>query len=76
MMYSRTKSALDSRARRAAQRIGLMARKTRWRAGTFDNWGEFMLIEPFTNAVVDGARFDMYAEEVIAYCGEGLAARN
>jgi hypothetical protein len=55
--------ALDSRARRAAR-----ARKSRWRAGTVDNLGGFMLIDPYINAVVDGSRFDMSAEEVLEHC--------
>jgi hypothetical protein len=29
----------DSQARRAAQRIGLLARKSRWRRDTVDNHG-------------------------------------
>lgn len=69
-MHSQTDNALDSRARRAAARVDLVARKSRWRAGTIDNYGEFMLIDPFTNAVVGGSRFDMSAEEIIAYCEE------
>jgi hypothetical protein len=40
------------------------------RAGTIDNYGEFMLTDPFTNAVVAGFRFDISAVEVIAYCSE------
>jgi hypothetical protein len=60
--------ALDARARRAARRVGLMARKSRWRAGTVDNLGGFMLIDPYINAMVDGSRFDMSAEEVLEHC--------
>jgi hypothetical protein len=65
-----TAQALEARARRAAKRIGLVAKKTRWRAGSVDNYGGFMLIDPGTNFVQAGVRFDMSAEEVIAYCTE------
>jgi hypothetical protein len=61
-------NAMEQRARRAARRVGLMARKTRWRANTVDNHGGFMLIEPRGNYPVAGFRFDLTAEQVIAYC--------
>jgi hypothetical protein len=46
--------ALDARARRAARREGLMARKSRWRVGTIDNLGGYRLINPRHNICVDG----------------------
>jgi hypothetical protein len=63
-----TSESLDARARRAAKRVGLYARKSRWRAGSIDNYGEFMLVDPSTNLAVAGFRFDMSPEEVIEYC--------
>jgi hypothetical protein len=63
-----TANALDQRARRAAKRAGLVARKSRWRAGTVDNFGGFQLIDARHNFVVDGALFDLSAEEVIKIC--------
>jgi hypothetical protein len=65
--------ALDSKARRAARKVGLVAYKSRWRAGSIDNYGEFMLVEPDGNYPVAGFRWDMTAEEVIEYCKEGAA---
>jgi hypothetical protein len=65
--------ALDSAARRAAQRVGLIARKSRWRVGTIDNHGEFMLVEPMHNICVAGPRWDMTAQEVIEYCAEATS---
>jgi hypothetical protein len=44
-----------------------MARKSRWRAGSVDNFGGYMLIDQ-SNRIVAGVRFDMSAEEVVAYC--------
>jgi hypothetical protein len=63
-----TDPRIDHRARRAAKRVGLVARKSRRRAGTVDNHGGFQLIEPLTNAVVRGERFDMSAEDVLEFC--------
>jgi len=61
-------SALESRARRVAKRIGLQARKSRWRANSIDNFGDFMIIDPVGNYVVAGARFDFTAQDVIDFC--------
>jgi hypothetical protein len=66
-----SEQALDARARRAAQRVGLVARKSRWRANSIDNFGGFMLVDPYSNLVVDGSRFDLSAEYVIDYCRSG-----
>ena len=62
-----TKKAVDARARRAARRAGLIARRSRWRRDSIYNFGEFMLIERYSNGVVAGQRFDLSAEDVIAY---------
>jgi len=59
--------ALDARARRAAKRIGMMARKSR-RQISLDNLGGFMLIDPRMNIVIDGSRFELSADDVIARC--------
>ena len=61
---------LDGMARRAARRAGLCAKKTRWRAGSVDNHGGYILLEEEQNYVVAGARFDLSAEEVIKFCTE------
>jgi hypothetical protein len=45
---------IEHRARRAARRVGLVARKSRWRAGTIDNLGGFQLIKPLPNVVAGG----------------------
>ena len=64
----------EQRARRAAKRVGLVAKKSRWRSGTVDNFGEFRLIEPFHNIVVGGVRFDMTADDVIEFCRKRVAS--
>jgi hypothetical protein len=65
-----SKLALDARARRAAKKVGLLAKKSRWRVGTVDNLGGFMLMNPYTNGIVGGSRFDLSAEVVIDFCRE------
>jgi hypothetical protein len=61
-------SVSDGKARRAAKERGFLAIKRRWRRGTVDNFGGFMLIEPRSNCVVAGARFDLSPEDVVKYC--------
>ena len=61
-------TAIEARARRAALKVGLIARKTRWRHGSIDNFGGFAIIEPVHNGIVAGWRFDLTPEEVIEYC--------
>jgi hypothetical protein len=63
-------AAQEARARRAAARVGLKARKTRWRQGSIDNLGSFQLIDPAHNVIVAGARFDLSATDVIHYCSD------
>jgi hypothetical protein len=58
--------AREARARRAARRAGLIARKSR--LNSIDNFGEFMLVDPSTNFAVAGSRFDLSAEDVIEIC--------
>ncbi len=61
-------SKLNAAARRAAKRVGLQARKSRARTISIGNHGEFMLVDPTSNSVVGGERFDMSAQEVIDWC--------
>ena len=64
----RAEKALEQRARRAAKRMGLTAVKSRKGIGSVDNFGGFMLVDAFLNIIEAGQRFDLSAEEVIAYC--------
>jgi hypothetical protein len=59
--------ALESRARRAAKRIGLEACKSRC-AFSIDNLGGFMIRDPMRNFVVAGSRFEYTAQDVIDFC--------
>ena len=69
-MQAISEKAMDARARRAAKRVGLFATKSRWHGFSLDNHGHFMLVDPSSNSVVGGQRFDMTAEEVIESCRE------
>jgi hypothetical protein len=50
---------MESRVRRAAEKNGLRAIKSRWRRGTKDNKGGWQIIEPRTREVVAGEQFDL-----------------
>ena len=68
-MLALTEAHLEARARRAAKRVGLLARKSRQRR-SLDNHGGFMLVEPRRNYLVAGEHFDLTAEDVIDWCRE------
>ena len=63
-MHSKQK---DNAARRSAKRVGLLAMKSR-RALSSDNKDGYLLLNPRTNFIVCGERFDLSADDVIAFC--------
>jgi hypothetical protein len=69
-MNSSESQLLEARARRAARRVGLRVRKSRQRTyvPNMDNFGAYMLIDGERGYVVAGSKFDLSAEEVIAFC--------
>jgi hypothetical protein len=71
-MQNISEKALDQRARRAARRVGLLARKSRWRANSIDNLGGFQIVDPSNNFIVDGSRFDLSATDVMAYSSDDI----
>lgn len=70
---ARQKMRLETRARRTARTVGLAARKTRWHAGSVDNCGGFRLLDPHSNSVIAGEKFDLTPEQVIVLCAERKA---
>lgn len=52
MIERLSEQALEARARRGAQRAGCIAKKSRWRRDSIDNYGGFQLIDRYTNFVV------------------------
>jgi hypothetical protein len=64
----------DARARRAARRAGLIARKSRWRANTIVNQGGFRVVYQSDNLIVAGERYDLIARDVIEFCAQESSA--
>ena len=52
----------------AAKAAGYVARKSRWRAGSIDNFGGYMIVDPASNFPAAGFRYDMDAAAVIDWC--------
>ena len=65
---ARRDTALESRARREAKRVDLVATKSRCRKHTTDNHGGFQLVDPCRHAVVIGSKYHLSAEDVIEFC--------
>ena len=65
-----TDRRLENGARRAAKRLGYKARKSREHSLHMNNLGGFRIVDPNRNCVVAGEKFNMSAEEVIAWCEE------
>lgn len=67
----RAVKALEQRARRKAKSVGLVAIKSRKGVGSVDNLGGFRIFDAILGTIEAGERFDLTAEEVIAYCSAG-----
>jgi len=63
-----TDNAIEQRARRAAKRVKLIACKSRYRAGTGDNYGGFMILDPYRNVIIAGERYRLSAADVLEFC--------
>lgn len=59
---------IDRAAREAAASVGLRARRSRWRLGSHTNLGGFTLLDPETNEVVAGERFELTPADVVRLC--------
>lgn len=64
----RAVKALEQRARRKARSAGFVAIKSRNGVGSVDNLGGFRVTDAILGTIEAGERFDLTAEEVIAYC--------
>ena len=73
-MRTISEKTMDTRARRAARRVSLIARRSRWRRDTVDNYGGFQLIND-RNRIIAGYRFDLSPEEAIDYCSAQTGLR-
>lgn len=54
----------ENRLRRTARRLGLALRKSRVRSIHLDDFGEYMILDATSNAVVAGARSDYTIDDV------------
>jgi hypothetical protein len=53
--------SIEQKARRAARRVGLVARKSPLTGG-------FMIVDPLTDIPVAGFEYDLSADGVLNYC--------
>jgi hypothetical protein len=60
----------DDQARRAAKRVGLKARKSRWRANSIDNRGGFQIIDTMRNWIVAAEKYNYTADDVVEFCAK------
>ena len=60
----------EPQARGAAKRVGLQARKSRWRANSIDNRGGFQIIDPMRNWIVAAEKFNFTADDVVGFCAD------
>jgi len=56
--------ARENRLRRKARRLGLELRKSRARYIRVDDFGQYRLVNPHTNFIVAGERFDLSLDDV------------
>jgi len=60
----------DARLRRMARRHGYTVRKSRWRLDSPDNFGGYMIVDPASNLVAAGGRFDLTGSDVAAWLSD------
>ncbi|MCA3712715.1 MAG: hypothetical protein IM658_05475 [Phenylobacterium sp.] len=58
-----THARIDARLRRIARRHGYVLRRSR-RGFSLDNLGGYRIVDPYLNACVAGARFDLEPADV------------
>ena len=62
------KKATDSFVRREARKAGYIVRKCRRHTFDSSNWGGYMLLDPETLGIIDGAGYDLTPEAVLDWC--------
>lgn len=68
IMPSNIEKAVDSRARRAAQRVGLRAIKSRVKRVHYCNEGGYLLVDSQRGFVQYGRRYELSATDVLDIC--------
>ncbi len=64
-----TEASRERRLRKIAQKQGLLLRKSRSQL-SMDNQGGYMIVDPDTNVVVAGKRFDLDLDAVEAWLAD------
>lgn len=59
---------MEAKARRVARKAGLVVHKSRERDPHLHDLGGLQLVDPSTNKVVAGLRFELSPENVIEFC--------
>jgi hypothetical protein len=67
MENTKADHAKHQRARRAAQRAGFVARKSR-RYSPPNEFGGYMIIDPASNFPVNGFQYELTADDVLTLC--------
>lgn len=65
-----TDKARENRLRRWAARLGVYVRKSRARTWHFDDRGGYRIVDPFTNTVLAGEKFDLTMDDVEEFLQE------
>lgn len=65
-----TEKSIENRLRRQLSKEGYMLRKSRTRNWNIDDYGEYMITDPYTNMIVAGSRFDLSLEDVERFVNE------
>ncbi|MGI6225746.1 MAG: hypothetical protein ACOYJ1_05760 [Peptococcales bacterium] len=63
-MDSSKEKVRENYLRRQADRLGWALRKSRAKKWSIDNQGGYMIIDPFTNSVVFGEKYDLDLKDV------------
>jgi hypothetical protein len=57
----------EIKLRRWASRLGLVLHKSRARKWSIDNYQKYMIVNPYTNIIVAGQRYDLTLDAVEAF---------
>lgn len=66
----RSTAVHEARLRRLVRKQGYMLSRSRWRYDSIDNFGGFRIVDPFTNCVVAGSRWELTPAHVEEWLAE------
>ena len=62
-----TDKTKESRLRRHLRKHGVRIVKSRIRNPNIDNYGQYLLVDSYTNTVIDGVKYDMTLDDIEDY---------